>query len=121
MIGNVIVGSNDLEKARNFFDVVLAELGGKRARGSHRLQCYSAGEGPMLAVCTPYDNQPATVGNGIMVSLVAPSRDLVDKVHAIALASGAMDEGAPRRHNDTFYGAYFRDLDGNKVCVFKMG
>jgi predicted lactoylglutathione lyase len=56
-----------------------------------------------------------------MVSLAAPSREVVDKVHKKALSLGATDEGAPGLRGDTFYGAYFRDLDGNKFCVFKMG
>jgi catechol 2,3-dioxygenase-like lactoylglutathione lyase family enzyme len=121
MIGYVTIGSNDLERAKGFYDVVLAELGGKRSFGFDRMQGYSAGNGPMIAVCLPYDEQPATVGNGMMVSLAAPSKALVHKVHATALAAGATDEGAPGPRGDTFYGAYFRDLDGNKFCVFQAG
>ena len=121
MIGYVTVGSNDLERAKGFFDAVLAELGGKRSFGFDRMQGYSAGAGPAMAVCLPYDEAPATVGNGMMVSLAAPSRALVEKVHATALAQGAADEGAPGLRGDTFYGAYFRDLDGNKFCVFQAG
>jgi len=75
----------------------------------------------MLAVCTPYDGEAAVPGNGNMLALSSPSKELVDQVHAIAIANGAADEGAPGARSDTFYGAYFRDLDGNKVCVFKMG
>ena len=120
MIGYVTVGSNDLQKAKAFYDVVLGELGGKRTLDMGRLQGYGAAAGPMLAVCRPWDEQPATVGNGMMVSLAAPSKALVDKVYATALANGATDEGAPGLRGDTFYGAYFRDLDGNKLCVFTM-
>jgi predicted lactoylglutathione lyase len=87
-----------------------------------RIQGYgSAGGGAMLAICKPYDGEPATVGNGVMISLASPSRELVDKTHATALANGAADEGAPGLRGETFYGAYFRDLDGNKLCVFKIG
>jgi predicted lactoylglutathione lyase len=56
-----------------------------------------------------------------MVSLVAPSREVVDQVYKDALAAGAKDEGAPGERTAAFYGAYFRDPDGNKICVFKMG
>jgi catechol 2,3-dioxygenase-like lactoylglutathione lyase family enzyme len=121
MIGYVTIGSNDLEKAKGFYDAVLAELGGKRSFGFDRMQGYSGAGGAMLAVCLPYDEKPATVGNGMMVALAAPSEDLVKKVHASALAHGATDEGVPGARGDTFYGAYFRDLDGNKLCVFKAG
>jgi predicted lactoylglutathione lyase len=75
----------------------------------------------MIAVCTPYDGGRAQPGNGTMVSLAAPDRATVDRVHAKALSLGAADEGAPGERMPTFYGAYFRDLDGNKFCVFKMG
>jgi predicted lactoylglutathione lyase len=121
MIGYVLVGSNDLEKSKAFYDSVLSELGAKRSFGSEKMQAYSAGNGPMLGVCKPYDEKPASVGNGTMVSLSAPSREVVDKVHAKALGEGARDEGAPGLRGDTFYGAYFRDPDGNKLCVFHMG
>ena len=121
MIGYVTLGTNDMEKSKAFYDAVLAGLGGKRGFATDRLQTYNAGDGPMLAICTPYDGKPATVGNGMMVSLAAPSPEVVDKVHAAALAAGAVDEGAPGERLPTFYGAYFRDPDGNKLCVFKMG
>src|SRR5665213_3948381 len=111
MIGYVTLGSNDFERAKAFYDTVLGELGGKRTWTMDRIQFYgSAQRGPMVAICRPYDEKPATAGNGAMVSLAAPSRELVDKTHATALAAGAKDEGAPGLRTDTFYGAYFRDL-----------
>lgn len=121
MIGYVTLGSNDMEKSKKFYDAVLEPFGGKRGFATDRMQTYSSGDGPMVAVCTPYDGKPATAGNGTMVSLAAPSREIVDAVHRIALAAGAVDEGGPGERMPTFYGAYFRDPDGNKLCVFKMG
>jgi len=121
MIGYVTIGTNDFEKSKKFYDAVLAGLGGKRTMTMERMQGYGSGKGPMLAVCLPYDGKAATGGNGTMVALAAPSRETVDKVYADALAHGATDEGAPGLRGDTFYGAYFRDPDGNKLCVFKVG
>jgi predicted lactoylglutathione lyase len=72
-------------------------------------------------VAKPHDGKPATPGNGTMFALVAPSEDVVKKVHAKALSLGGKDEGAPGPRGENFYGAYFRDLDGNKLCVFKTG
>jgi predicted lactoylglutathione lyase len=121
MIGYAMVGSNDMEKAKGFYDAVLAELGGKRTMATDRMQGYgSAGSPVMLAVCTPYDGKAATVGNGTMIALAAPSREAVDKTYATAMKNGAADEGAPGLRGGNFYGAYFRDLDGNKLCVFNM-
>ena len=122
MIGYATLGSNDFERAKAFYDAVTAELGGKRTMTNDRMQGYgSVGGGAMLAICKPYDGQPATAGNGVMISLVADSREAVDKAYAAAMANGAKDEGAPGLRGGEFYGAYFRDLDGNKLCVFKIG
>jgi catechol 2,3-dioxygenase-like lactoylglutathione lyase family enzyme len=122
MIGYATVGSNDFERAKRFYDAVLAELGGERTLTMDRMQGWgSPGRGAMFVVCKPYDEKPASVGNGVMIALAAASREQVDRAHAKALANGATDEGAPGLRGETFYGAYFRDLDGNKMCVFKSG
>ncbi|HTK79490.1 MAG TPA: VOC family protein [Rhizomicrobium sp.] len=123
MIGYVTLGTNDFERSRKFYDAVLAGLGAGRTMTMDRMQGYGTKGSPvMLAVCKPYNGEPATAGNGTMVSFFAPSRDVVGKVHADALAAGATDEGAPGERGGTgFYGAYFRDPDGNKLCVFSMG
>lgn len=121
MIGYVMVGTNDLPKAGAFYDAVLAELGAKRGWDTDRFIAW--GNSPTaasLAVTKPHDGNVATVGNGTMVALAAPNRATVDKVHAKALSLGAKDEGAPGLRGDTFYGAYFRDLDGNKIACFCM-
>jgi catechol 2,3-dioxygenase-like lactoylglutathione lyase family enzyme len=121
MIGYATIGSNDLERSKSFYDTVLVPLGGKRAFASDRMQGYAGAGGAMLAVCTPYNGEAAVPGNGNMVALQAPSPEVIAETHALALANGAIDEGAPGERMPGFYGAYFRDLDGNKVCVFKMG
>jgi predicted lactoylglutathione lyase len=79
----------------------------------------------MLGVGPAYDGQPATAGNGTMIALVLDTRAKVDAMHAAALAAGAADEGAPGVRGEegpqAFYGAYFRDPDGNKLCAFRVG
>ena len=57
----------------------------------------------------------------MLVALSAASPEVVDQVHAAAMAAGGTCEGPPGQRMDNFYGAYFRDLDGNKICVFQMG
>lgn len=121
MIGYVTVGSNDVERAKAFYDKVLAPLGGKRVFANERLHFYTNAQGGMFAVGQPHDGQPATVGNGSMFGLPAPSKEVVAEVHAAALAAGGTCDGEPGQRTDNFYGAYFRDLDGNKICIFKMG
>ena len=74
-----------------------------------------------LAIAKPFDGKPATVGNGVMVALLATSKAQVDAIYAKAISLGATDEGKPGPRSETFYAGYFRDLDGNKLNAFFMG
>jgi len=121
MIGYVTVGTNDRARSKAFYEPLMAEMGAKQLMESDRFTFYGTGEGAMLGVFVPYDQKEAKPGNGNMVALAMPSREKVDAVHAKAMELGAPDEGAPGERMPTFYGAYFRDPDGNKICVFKMG
>jgi catechol 2,3-dioxygenase-like lactoylglutathione lyase family enzyme len=120
MLGYVTIGANDFDKSTAFYDSLLAELGGKRVFANERIQFYGGAGGGMVAVCKPHDGKEATVGNGMMVALSAPSRETVDKAYAKAISLGAADEGAPGVRTGNFYGGYFRDPAGNKICVFNM-
>jgi predicted lactoylglutathione lyase len=81
---------------------------------------YGFAKGPMFGVFAPHDGKPQHCGNGNMIALTTDSRDKVNAVHAKALSLGGADEGAPGPRSGTFYGAYFRDLDGNKLCIYTM-
>ena len=128
MIGYATLGTNDLDAARAFYDALFAEVGAKRLMempDARQLTFYgTAPNRPMLAVGRPYDGGPASPGNGAMVALQADSRGEVDRLHARALELGAADEGAPGLRGPEklgYYFAYFRDPDGNKLAVFKLG
>ena len=119
MIGYITIGTNDLEKAGAFYDEILNHFGGKRWMENERMVAWSAGEGtPGVGVIKPFDGNAATVGNGSMVSLAASDPEHVQAVHAKAMELGGQNEGEPGLRFGTFYGAYFRDLDGNKLCTF---
>jgi predicted lactoylglutathione lyase len=122
MVGYVTIGTNDFERATTFYDALLAELGAKRFMELESFIVWGTG-GPagLLAVTKPFDGNPATVGNGVMVALAASSRAQVDAVYRKAIELGAKDEGAPGPRGDNFYAGYFRDLDGNKLNAFFMG
>lgn len=122
MIGYVTLGSNDVARAGAFYDALLGELGASRMMESDTMVAWTvAPDQPGLGVMRPYDGNDATVGNGVMVALVVDSTEKVDALHAKALELGAQDEGAPGPRGDGFYGAYFRDPDGNKLNFFCMG
>lgn len=122
MIGYVTLGSNDRVKAAKYYDELLSVVGAKRAmEDGDRFIGWSNGQGAMLAVVRPFDGNHATSGNGTMVALAMKSREAVDAIHAKAMSLGSKDEGAPGLRGGNFYGAYFRDMDGNKLCAFYMG
>ena len=119
MIGYVTIGTNDMAKAAAFYDALLGSIGAKRIWDQDRFKSWQAKPGtPAISVAEPFDGNPATVGNGVMVAIAGKNRAMVDAMHAKALALGGTDEGAPRLRGGVFYGAYFRDLDGNKLCCF---
>ena len=125
MLSHVFLGVTDFERAFAFYSALMASLELKLRfveRGEqHWCGWQSAGAArPLFLIGTPFDGRPATVGNGQMVALLAASRAMVDRSHAVALAQGGRCEGPPglRPHyHPHYYGAYFRDPDGNKLCV----
>lgn len=122
MIGYVTLGSKDRQKAGAYYDELLSLVGAKRAmEDGDRLILWADGKGAMLGVIAPHDGEAPTVRNGVMVALSMSSREAVDAMHAKAMSLGSKDEGAPGVRGGDFYGAYFRDLDGNKLCCFKIG
>jgi predicted lactoylglutathione lyase len=119
MIAYLTVGSNDLPKATEFYDKLLSEIGGVQAYSQDGFIGWSFGENtPMFAIVKPFDENSATVGNGVMVSFSGKNPETVDKLHAQALSLGGTDEGAPGIRGEKFYVGYFRDLDGNKMNFF---
>ena len=121
MLGYVTVGVSDMERACDFYGALLEQVGGKQLFGQDRIKFYGTGPGsPMLAICIPYDQNDPAPGNGNMIAIPGGSREGVDKLYQKAIQLGASDEGGPGERLPVFYGAYVRDLDGNKLCFFEM-
>jgi catechol-2,3-dioxygenase len=121
MIGYVTLGTNRFDEAAKYYDELFTVIGAGRVIESDRFIAWGRGmTSPAVSIAKPFDGEPATVGNGVMIALVMDSRDKVDAVHARALELGGTDEGAPGQRGEQFYAAYFRDLDGNKLNAFCM-
>lgn len=121
----VMLGSNDVELARGFYDAVLPAIGGSvTAEFMPHAFCYALRGGGRVWVATPYNRDTAVSGNGNMVGLACENIEEVQAAHRIALAAGGMNEGDPGPrplYGPDFYGAYVRDLDGNKMSFVFLG
>jgi catechol 2,3-dioxygenase-like lactoylglutathione lyase family enzyme len=124
MLSHVFVGITDFERAFGFYTALMDTLALELKFRDEQTGCagwMTADQPrPLFVISRPYDGNPASVGNGQMLALLAPDRATVDRVHAVALAQGGSCEGPPGlrpQYHDHYYGAYFRDPDGNKLCV----
>lgn len=130
MIGYVTIGHNDITKATTFYDAVMAPLDYERTFFDadsgwvgYGATDKDAGK-PDILLTKPENGKEATLGNGSMLGLKAPSRAAVDAFHAAALANGGSCGGPPGVRGEgepPFYGAYVRDPVGNKFCAYFKG
>ncbi|PVM86889.1 VOC family protein [Caulobacter radicis] len=121
-ISYMTVGSNRLEEAKAFYDALLGSIGMKplfeHPSGGRLYRGKGVG---MFGVLGPYDGNPACIGNGMMGGFDFDTREEVDAFHAKAIELGGACEGAPGERMPKAYFAYFRDLDGNKLCAYRLG
>lgn len=124
MFSYMMIGTSDIIRAIPFYEAIMATLGHPRLddytddQGGRWASWGAPDPGPHITVGRPFDGRPASVGNGMMLSFVAADRATVDRFYEMAISHGGSDEGSPglRPHyGPTFYAAYVRDPDGNKL------
>ena len=125
MIAYTTLGTNNLEKAGQFYDSLFADLGAQRIMADDHIIIWGTPNSNLtglFSVVTPFNEEPATVGNGTMVAIHAGSVEMVSKLYEKALSLGCSDEGAPgpRGDNNVMYFSYVRDPEGNKLAFFHM-
>jgi hypothetical protein len=115
MINYVMVGTNRFEQAVAFYETLMTEMGATRIHVGERFAGWGWGVGtPMFIVTRPFDQRPATLGNGSMIAFDVATPELVDALHSKVLALGGTSEGDPGPRGPQLYVGYWRDLDGNK-------
>ena len=115
-----MVGTNNLDKAINFYDTLLNTIELQRIVTNEKYAGYGLKNKPdkvEFYVTNPVNKEKATFGNGTQISFLVKSRDLVNNFYNTGIKLGGKDEGAPGIRSGDYY-CYFRDLDGNKVCAF---
>lgn len=126
MIGMVTLGTNNLEKAVAYYDALFGSVGiGRFMEIENYFVAWApTPDAPAVSVIVPFNGEPATVGNGVMVALYMDDPEKVTAFHQEALALGGSNEGdpgfRPADNSSGYYAAYFRDPDGNKLNAFCM-
>ena len=117
-------GTKDLVRATAFYDAITSLLGASRVIDRDEVKAYKGPDGGMFLIGLPFAGD-ASVGNGTQVGFAAPSRAVVDAVYAKAMELGGSCEGPPGVRGPegvaAFYATYFRDPDGNKIMVMRVG
>ncbi len=120
MLSGVCIGTNDLAASGAFYDQVLATIGMTCIVSDEQERGYAGKDGKVtFFLILPFNKQRATFGNGTQVMFSAPDPESVRAFHAAVLKCGGRDEGlpGPRDYHPDYYGAYARDLDGNKLNI----
>lgn len=117
MIHHASLGTNDIARAKAFYDPVLAVLDIKPMGQEEGELFYGAGTF-IISIVIPFNGQPATAGNGSHIAFAAEDRAMVDRFYATAMANGGTEDGKPGlrpEYDAHYYGAFVRDPDGNKI------
>jgi len=121
MFSFITLGTNDLKKSKIFYDKLLQSINIKNVLETDRYIGYAKNtslNNIEFYLMLPHNKQKATFGNGTMITFTINSKKEVDSFYQLALKLGAIDEGLPGPRHDEHCYAYFRDLDGNKICAF---
>lgn len=117
MFSHVMLGVNDIEASKRFYDAVLGTLGIGPGVDNNGRYFYMSPAG-VFAITVPIDGKPATHGNGSTIGFAAESTEQGDAFHAAGVANGGTTiEDPPGLRDSGVYLAYLRDPDGNKVCA----
>jgi catechol 2,3-dioxygenase-like lactoylglutathione lyase family enzyme len=119
MFNHVMVGANDIEKSKKFYDNVLGVLGVAAGKPDAKGRIFYVTQDGSFAISKPLDGQPASGANGGTIGFRASSPEQVGQWHALGLKCGGVTcEDPPGvRQPAGIYLAYLRDPAGNKICV----
>ena len=121
MFSFITLGTNKLYKSKQFYDELLKSINIFNVEEEDGYVGYAKKDSLKKVefyLMKPHNKKEATFGNGTMITFNIDSKEGVDNFYNLALKLGATDEGLPGSRHDENYYAYFRDLDGNKICAY---
>lgn len=125
MFSHVMLGSNDIDRSKTFYDAVFTAIGGKEGIVDPKGRLIYMHNGGLFLVTPPIDGEPACHANGGTIGFAAATTDQADAWHAAGIAAGgkAIEDPPGWRENNgmRLYLAYLRDPDGNKICTMLRG
>ena len=123
MLSYATIGVTNIEKSQHFYTELLSIIDAKVLIKMERIVFIGKNKHePMLAICIPFNKEQPAPGNGNMLAIAPGSKTLVDQLYKKALELGATCDGEPgQRIPEVFYGAYIRDMDGNKIAFNYFG
>ncbi len=121
MYSHMMVGSNDIDRSKTFYDALFIATGGRASSVDPKGRLLYMHKGGIFIVTPPIDGEPATHANGATIGFAMDSPEQTDAWHAAGVqAGGTPIEDAPGVRKGSFgelYLAYLRDPDGNKLCA----
>jgi catechol 2,3-dioxygenase-like lactoylglutathione lyase family enzyme len=117
MFSHMMVGSNDIDRSKKFYDALFVALGGKAGVVDPKGRLVYVHDGAVFLVTAPIDGNPATYANGGTIGFKASSPELANAWHAAGVAAGGKAVEDPPGPRGALYLAYLRDPDGNKLCA----
>jgi catechol 2,3-dioxygenase-like lactoylglutathione lyase family enzyme len=117
MLHHLSLGTNNIKRAKAFYDPLISLIGFRLLKSSETAAHYGASD-IVFSLETPVDGSAASSGNGVHIAFQAPDRETVRQFHTAALANGGADEGSPGirpNYNANYYAVFVRDPDGNKI------
>jgi catechol 2,3-dioxygenase-like lactoylglutathione lyase family enzyme len=121
VFSHIMVGSNDIERSRTFYDALFAAMGGKPANTDAKGRLIYAHRGGRFMVSKPIDGDPACHANGGTVGFLMESPAEVEAWHKAGVANGGKSIEDPPGPRGKLTLAYLRDPDGNKLCALHRG
>lgn len=124
MFSHIMIGANDVEASKTFYDAILGALGHAPGKMDDRGRCFYRTPTGVFALTPPINGEPATHGNGSTIGFLAETPAAADAWHAAGLTSGGTtcEDPPGARGASGLYLAYLRDPSGNKVCALhRMG